>query len=361
MIRICYVDDVAADRQRYADRLSGDTVAVLPVPPPKDLDIKPIILTKPDILLIDYVLDKRESGRPLTPYQGGTLAALIRESFRDHAVVLLTRKRFLTRPEYQQIKDAMGIFDEVMFKGEVERDPAACRSLLVSLAEGFKLLRQDRTKSWDSLLRFLKAPAEAVDALQKAGPPFSAETGPSRAVWRVQEAARWMRKVVLAYPGILYDKLHSATALGIDVESFDTPRIKKLFAPARYHGLFQPPDGRWWRVGLFEVAQTVIHAAKLSGPANVVFTDAYKKRFARRLKPARCISSKTIPADWVCYILQKPVKRQYSLSYHPDDRPGVMDEARVSFKAIREDNRVQDELFDERSQKFLREIRSLRQ
>jgi hypothetical protein len=34
-----------------------------------------------------------------------------------------------------------------------------------------------------------------------------------------------------------------------------------------------------------------------------------------------------------------------------------MDEARVSFKAIRESNRVSDELFDEQNQALLEEIR----
>jgi hypothetical protein len=255
----------------------------------------------------------------------------------------------------------MPVFDEVFYKSDIEKDPASIRSPLASLAKGFRVLREEKTKSWHALLRFLKAPREAEDALRKAGPPLASGTHASGAVWRVQEAARWIRKVVLAYPGILYDNLHSATALGIDVESFDAPHVHKLFTLARYRGLFEPAEGRWWRTRVYEVAQRVIAAARLSGPANVVFADAYNKRVATHLKPARCIFSKSVPADWVCYILQKPVKRQYSLTYHPDDRAAIMDEARVSFRAIREDNRVRDELFEEQGQKLLKEIRSIRE
>jgi hypothetical protein len=357
MIKVCYVDDDAADREKFAKRLSGDSLVVDAIPPPEDLDTEPIIRSKPDILVIDYELTKRERGRLPTPYQGGTLASRIGESFPNHPVVLFTRRGLLIRPEYQHIKDVMQVFDDVLYKGDVEKDPASSQSLLASLAMGFRLSREDKTKSWHALLRLLKAPKEAEDALRKAGPPLHTGVRASPATWRVQEAARWIRKVLLAYPGILYDKLHSAMALGIDVESFDAAKVHKLFAPARYRGLFESAEGRWWRVRVYEVAQRVIAAAKLSGPANVVFADAYKKRARAQLKPARCIFSNTIPADWICYILQKPVKRQYSLSYHPDDRPAVMDEARVSFKAIREDNRVQDELFDEQGRKLLKRIR----
>jgi hypothetical protein len=71
------------------------------------------------------------------------------------------------------------------------------------------------------------------------------------------------------------------------------------------------------------------------------------------LAPAVCISSGEKPADWVCYILQKPVKREYSLPYHPDQRPAIMDEARVSFRAVKEDNRVALELIDRENQGLL--------
>ncbi|MCL4553096.1 MAG: hypothetical protein M1305_06055, partial [Candidatus Marsarchaeota archaeon] len=40
--------------------------------------------------------------------------------------------------------------------------------------------------------------------------------------------------------------------------------------------------------------------------------------------------------------LQRPVMRQYSLPIIPDNRPSVMDTARVSFKAVLEND------FDER-------------
>jgi hypothetical protein len=145
----------------------------------------------------------------------------------------------------------MLVFDDVIYKGDLEKDPASARALLASLADGFAQLRAATVKSWKSLLRLLKAPPEAEDALRKAAPPIHSGVPGSSARWRVQEAARWIRKVILAYPGILYDNLHSATALGIDVQSFDSAKLPKLFAPARYQGVFEPADGRWWRARLY--------------------------------------------------------------------------------------------------------------
>jgi hypothetical protein len=47
-----------------------------------------------------------------------------------------------------------------------------------------------------------------------------------------------------------------------------------------------------------------------------------------------------------------------SLLYHPDSRPEIMDEARISFKAIITSNDVNDEMVDQMSQDILKDIRS---
>ena len=60
---------------------------------------------------------------------------------------------------------------------------------------------------------------------------------------------------------------------------------------------------------------------------------------------------------FLAYILRKPVKIKYSLDYRVDSRPKIMDSARVSFKAIRTSNEVNDELFDPLGQQMLSEIR----
>jgi hypothetical protein len=65
------------------------------------------------------------------------------------------------------------------------------------------------------------------------------------------------------------------------------------------------------------------------------------------------------PADWVCHILKKPVMIKYSLSYNADDRPTVMDEARVSFEAIRTSNDFDERLVDPLGRELIADIRRM--
>jgi hypothetical protein len=346
MIRICYVDDVARDRRRYSGRLNSRVLAVETFPPPSPLDIRQLIRSKPDVFLVDYELIKSEPQREKVSYQGGAFANAIREGFPGRPIVLLTRRALLT--DYKQMSDISQSFDEIVFKDSIESDPDSVRDLLIDLGKGFELLRSKRLKNWRALIRCLGATAEEADALQKAGPPVYGDT--PGGYWRVAEAAKWTRDVVLKYPGILYDRLHAATALGIDVKAFGKPSLTKLFKPAQYKGIFAPEEGRWWRGRLYTVAERIIVQSGITGPPNIAFANAYKRKTGIQLAPAICVSSSKKPADWVCFILQKPVKREFSLPYHPDQRPAIMDEARVSFKAIQEDNRVALELFDKENQ-----------
>jgi len=318
------------------------------------MDIRAIVSGRPDVFLVDYELTKREKSRQTVAYQGGTLGSAILESYPERPIVLFTRES-LIRESYQIAEDLRGSFDDVIYKGEVEREPEKARAVLISLALGFGSLRQKRKRNWAALFACLGAHANESDVLRRAAPPMSAWSKEGQ--WRVHEAGYWIRKVVLEYPGIVYDELHAATSLGLSTESFGDKRLRPFLEPARYRGAFGGPEARWWRDRLLELAHKLMGKTKVSGPVDAQFSEAFKRRFGVHLRPSVCVFSHESPADCVCYILRKPVKRQYSLLYRPDNRPAVMEEARVSFKAIREDNRVLDELFDDQSRELLSQIR----
>ncbi len=357
MTEIIYFDDNADDRDKYGARLRKTHLHITVLPPPQSFDLKPTKQLKPDLFLVDYELTKARNKEERVNYFGGTLGTAIREMFPGHPIVLLTRRNLVTQPGYRQLNEIKQAFDELLYKDEIEANPILTAKLLTSLAAGFKLLRRQSNKNWASLVRCLKAGPVEANSLLSTGPPFINPHDVGSPQWRVQEAVRWIRKVVLHYPGVLYDELHASAALGVAIESFKRPRLQKFFSSAQYDGIFSETERRWWRSRLFDAAQTVISKAGLSGPANTTFGPAFKKIHESSVKPAVCVSSGAKWADCVCYVLQKPVRREFSLPYHPDDRPAGMDEARVSFKAIRESNRVSDELFDEQNQALLEEIR----
>ncbi len=97
---------------------------------------------------------------------------------------------------------------------------------------------------------------------------------------------------------------------------------------------------------------------KLSNPPLYLgFPSALERTIKTQVERSKCIYSGETPADWVCYILNEPVRIKYSLAYRVDPRPKVMDEARVSFKAIRTSNEVNDELLDPLGRDMLTRIR----
>jgi hypothetical protein len=358
-IRVAYVDDSQAELTRFAERLSDRTIEVIGFAPPVNLDVSSILRQKPDLFLLDYELTKVGINDVRVAYRGGALAVALRDSFPDHPIVLFTRQTLFARPEYDQLKEIRPVFDETVFKHTVEQDPSAARGTLEGLARGFARVRQKRSRDRTALMQLVGATEEEEDLLVKAGPPWSKQQSEPTGEWRVTEAANWLRRVVLAYPGIMYDPLHAATALGIELSSFEKPQVQRFFKSARYTGVFAPPEGRWWRGRLYKAAQELLARCQMTGPTLPLFIQAFRKQYNANLRPAVCISSKTTPADAVCYVLHKPVKREYSLPYYPDTRPPVMDEARASFKAIREED-VLDELFDEQGQQLLSDIRKPR-
>jgi hypothetical protein len=357
MTEIVYFDDSADDRSKYGKRLRNAHLHVTELPPPKTFDLRAVKRLRPDLFLVDYELTKARNKDEQVNYFGGTLGTALREVFPEHPIALLTRRNLVSQPAYRQLNEIKQAFDELLYKDEIEANPTLSAKRLTSLANGFEFLRRLGKKNWASLVRSLKANTVQADSLLTTGPPFVNPREASSPEWRVQDAARWIRRVVLHYPGILYDELHASGALGIDVRSFRGRRVREYFSSAEFEGVFSDVEKRWWRNKLFDKAQAVIAKAGLSGPASTVFGPAFRKVFRSSLKPAVCIWSGLKFADCVCYVLQKPVRREFSLPYHPDDRPSVMDEARVSFKAIRESNRVSDELFDEQNQALLEQIR----
>ena len=123
-----------------------------------------------------------------------------------------------------------------------------------------------------------------------------------------------------------------------------------------YAGPFAPPEGRWWRNRLITAALSLWDRDTLGEASLSRFREKWNSSKKSRVRAARCVHSGEEPADCVCFVLRKPVMRKYSLPYRPDNRPAVMEEARVSFKAIQETNDYDERLFAPDARPLVREI-----
>jgi len=270
-------------------------------------------------------------------YRGGLLAAAARQEYPETPIVLLTKPRFVST-ELPQAEALASAYDERLVKSKIVEDSAWVARMLINLIHGFEELSKVGQKDWHGLLASLDATGREDELLRSAQPPLRKE-----GEWRVPEAARWIREVLVKYPGILYDRLHAATALGIEETAFRSQHVQEYFEKSRYTGAFALVDEpRWWKMRLLVQANEALVDAQMPGDLATKFSDAWKFRTSETLPPSKCVYSREEHADCVCFILESPVMRQYSLPIIPDNRPSVMDTARISFKAVQEKD------FDER-------------
>jgi hypothetical protein len=354
-----YIDDESfkPDTIRYQERLSrAPDFACKLIPPPEMSALDDAISESPDLFLIDYELNQKQPTGAKVSYKGTTLAAEIRARFPDRPIVLITREsvlNLLDRQTRRQIIEKAQPCDELLYKRQLDDNLDETRQALITLVQGFKALRGIQDKNWDKLAEALQANEEESRLLREAVPPLKKNE------WIVTGAANWLRNVVLEYPGILYDPIYTATRLGISLDSFFSEEVQQLVAPARYNGIFAPSEGRWWKSRLFRLAKPFILEQDISGPQNRAFAEAFYKKSGKQLTPANCVWDHTPIADWVCFVMKQPVKIKHSLRYYPDSRPSVMDDARVSFYAIRRSTEFDEKLLDSEGLSLLKQIESL--
>lgn len=338
-----FVDDFKLDRERYEKKLSiPHKLSVKSRRFCGESTIAEILAAKPDIVFLDQQLVEGEPDDAAQPQLGSTVAALIREDLPETPIVLITRGSIFQSETMSASRDVPRAFDDVFIKNTVARNVGSARSEILALMSGFEKLQRSKNRSLEDLWKFLGAKSDEINLLRRADPPRSS-IGTEN--WRVSEAAHWIRKVVIRYPGIIYDSLHAACFLGMSQECFRTAPIQKEFGAAKYEGVFAPPGGRWWKNRIQRIAFDYLQHAHAPNSAVHQFTKTWNQSSKIQLNESRCIYDRTTPAETVCFIYNKPVKRKNSLPYWPDNRPtGVMDEARVSFKAIRESNEFDETL-----------------
>ena len=350
-LQIVLIED--QDRESLAAKIrelgDGD-LEVVALSPPSDLDLAEVLDANPDLFLIDYELDAQQPDDSIATYRGTTLAARIREERPEFPIVLLTRSQLYLWTSEQRTVKVGRTFDSILYKEEHLREAAnATYDQLVSLARGYKVLRESEERTVSSLLDLLRTDDVGREKALEAQLPSDG--------WKAVEAAHRIRSVLLRYPGVVYDPAHAATALGISNNSFNQPQVLNLLERAKYRGPFDEEKPRWWRHTLFDIANELYTTTEEKLGLGEGFRSMASEKLGLELEPSSDAETGTVPADTVCYLLGIPIRIETSLPYRPDARPPVMDEARVSFKAIRETNLVDENHLDAVSRDLLEEIR----
>ena len=350
-LKIVLIEDKDGARLKAAiQNLGEEEFEVSFFPPPPNLDLAPAFEIDADLYLVDYELDQVQPDESIANYRGATLATHLRERKPDSPIVLLTSMNLPAWTMDQRVVEASNIFDDVVYKDrELRDDLAGVKAKLRSIGFGYRDLRQCGDRSVSALLGLLKTDDEGREQALLANPP------PGE--WTAVEAAKWIRSILLRYPGVLYDCIHSAVALGISQESFNSLEIREIFEPAKYHGLFNGTQERWWKHSLLEIASSWSAVEGRELGLREAFRLAIERELDREIEPALDALTSAGLADTVCYFEGIPIRIENSLPYRPDNRPQVMDEPRVSFKAIQERNDVDENHLDLRHREMMIKIR----
>jgi len=359
-ISVIYIDDVSQDLRKYEGKFTTDPRAkgkftIKSFNPPKSMpDYVRIGEADPELLLLDFNLDIPDGSGYVIGISGVTLSTQLRQQFREVPIVLFTRKSVFNIQAYTRIRETLSSIDEIVYKQEVFKTDSTILDDLYKLATGYRILRNQTNRSWSDLLKLLGASQTDSELLEQSNPPVI-----RRQRWAAASVASWIRDIVLSFPGILYDAIHAATFLGISKEAFQSQNVQTAFAPAKYTGIFAPPEGHWWKSKLQTVAYSMMNKKEKELPLRYGFPAAWERSKGTSIDRAKCIFSGKSPADWVCHIRKEPIMIKYSLSYEADNRPTVMDEARVSFEAIRTSNDFDEKLVDPLGRELIAHIRRM--
>lgn len=313
--------------------------------------LKEVISENPELILVDYRLDKPKDGIILG-VSGATLSTALREQFPEVPIAIFTKIDFLRIEKFNP--KILSNSDETIYKSDIQKEDEKYFDILYKLAIGYKELRDATSKQWLDLLKLIGAQEVDFDTIKLAEPPSISESG-----WSVFDVSNWIRKTLLEYPGILYDPIHSATYLGISVDEFLTDPIQEFFSEAKYSKIFIPKDGRWWKSILQEIAESIMDEKERNLIIHEGFPLSWNRLNNTKVARSKCVFCGEEPAEWVCYILKKPVMIECSLRYNPDNRPSIMNEARVSFEAIQKTDKVDENKFDPIEYDIFDEIREI--
>jgi hypothetical protein len=302
---------------------------------------------KPDLILIDFRFDL--PGGEETFYDGYSLSTSLRTQYNDIPLIIFTRRDIFNIQTFP--KNIIDIVDDIFYKTDFTQRENDYYFAIYALASGYKSLRDVDEKNWESLLAVLNSPKEDELILLNSKKPLI-----SQGKWSVIDSANWIRKILFKFPGILYDELHASTFLGISISAFT--ELEELFKDAVYRGTFLSDKRYYWKSVLRNIAVDMMNSQDIYLPLNIGFSQSYEKYARKKIEPSRCVYSNEPYAERVCYILNSPVKTKYSFTYNIDDRPDVMDPARVSWKAIQTTDEVNEDLLNPLAKEMLLAIKA---
>ncbi len=252
----------------------------------------------PDLILMDHKLADVEKDGFRT---GSTAAEVIREQWAECPIICVTGVSLKDVDFHQKF-----IYEDVFDIAQLSQYDSS----LVAIAESFKSLQGNRPQNTNDLIERLGTPDDDKIRLRDVIPSNLKKMDDYEGAGSLLAISRWVRHVLMEKPGFLYDRLWTATLLGVNEESFK--KVESFFDDAKYTGIFaSDKNERWWQTkvreslfsmfpdsdialpwvlgrelpGIAEDDFSKCHASGEYFPETVAFTDeTSKKRAPMRLR-----------------------------------------------------------------------------
>lgn len=298
-----YIDDASdATTKALAEKLSSKNLSVdykhvsvfQGFNPSKTIELA----NKYDGLILDLRLDKEVVDGKSFPFTATEFAQHIRtlvtkgELKKDVPIVVFSTEGNLKEIYFRDMT-SNNLFDRFITKHPI---PSTASEKLFSLANGYKAIAENA--DLNALLEF------DIERLDER--IFSRFTEGERIP--PHEYAQVILKDIIYTKGVLIDEQYLAARLGIDIEtSKDWGEIKKIFANAKYKGIFSDGWSRWWMCIVDEIFEELssTYLSYLDAKEKV---EVFKKMGIEKLNYPAPIEHNHSYRYWaVCKALKKPI------------------------------------------------------
>ncbi|MCP4148112.1 MAG: hypothetical protein GY757_10225 [bacterium] len=189
---------------------------------------------RPDLILMDHSLVNTDGGFTT----GSTAAEMIREVWPKCPIVCITGVKKKDMPIHKRLA-----YEEVV---PID-DMSEYKDTLLSIACSFKKLQDKAPDDIEDFIMTLAPPEDDIENLKSCLPSELK----NKEIYQdgksiIMAISRWVRKMLMEKPGFLYDRLWTATFLGLNDEGFK--KVESIFAKAEYRGVFADKSKkRWWQ------------------------------------------------------------------------------------------------------------------
>lgn len=200
-----------------------------------------------DLIIIDQVFTRTR----LVIKRGSTVAHVLRDYWPQTPMVCVTAEK--SKFNQEEISEYTALFEYANLGSHIEE--------IYAIARDFPSIKTTGKKLREHLAKLVGVPASDMSLFLRVLP---AEFDAGCHLTTQHRIAYWIFNVFMVKPGFLYNKLRSATYLGLNEAGFD--RTKDTFEPARYKGLFFTDSNPLWWVS--ELEKIILEKTPSSGPAS---------------------------------------------------------------------------------------------